>query len=149
MAVELTEQPGYPEHWEADAVLRDGSVCHIRPIAGDDEQRLRDFHAQLSPQTIYYRYFAPYPELTEKDVHRFTHVDHDSRVAVVATVAGEIVGVGRYDKVSDTDAEVAFTVRDDYQGRGLGSVLLEHLAAAARERGVRRFVAEVLPRTGA
>ena len=107
--------------------------------------RLREFHAQLSPETIYYRYFAPYPELTDKDVRRFTQVDHVDRVAIVATVAGEIVGVGRYDRVSPTDAEIAFTVRDDYQGRGLGSVLLEHLAAAARERGIRRFVADVLP----
>ena len=135
----------YPHHWEADAVLRDGSVVHLRPISPEDADRLRVFHSQLSPETIYYRFFAPYPELTDKDVRRFTQVDHASRVALVATVAGEIVGVGRYDKVSATDAEIAFTVRDDYQGRGLGSVLLEHLAVAARERGIRRFVAEVLP----
>ncbi len=135
----------YPQHWEADAVLSDGSVVHLRPIAATDEDRLRAFHASLSPETIYYRFFAPYPELTSKDVRRFTHVDYDDRVAIVATVAGEIVGIGRYDRFSATDAEVAFTVRDDYQGRGLGSVLLEHLAVAARERGIRRFVAEVLP----
>ncbi len=78
-------------------------------------------------------------------MRRFTEVDHDKRVAIVATVGDEIIGVGRYDRVSDAEAEVAFTVRDDHQGRGLGSVLLEHLAAAARERGVDRFVAEVLP----
>jgi acyl-CoA synthetase (NDP forming)/GNAT superfamily N-acetyltransferase len=135
----------YPEEWEADVVLRDGSTCHMRPIRASDADRLRRFHAQLSPETIYTRFFAPYPELTKKDVERFTVVDHDDRVALVATVAGEIVGVGRYDRVADLDAEVAFTVRDDYQGRGLGSVLLEHLAAAARERRVRRFVADVLP----
>jgi acyl-CoA synthetase (NDP forming)/GNAT superfamily N-acetyltransferase len=141
-----TEEPGeYPAHWEADVVLRDGSACHLRPITPQDEGRLRAFHAKLSAETIYYRYFAPYPELMQKDVTRFTNVDHVDRVAIVATVAGEIVGVGRYDRVADVDAEVAFTVRDDYQGRGLGSVLLEHLAAAARERGIRRFVAEVLP----
>ncbi len=139
------EQPDYPHSWEADAVLRDGSVVHLRPISPNDEDRLREFHAQLSAETIYYRFFAPYPELTPKDVRRFTNVDHVQRVGLVATVAGEIVGVGRYDGVSDTDAEIAFTVRDDYQGRGLGSVLLEHLAVAARERGYRRFVADVLP----
>lgn len=139
------EEPRYPLQWEADAVLRDGSVVHLRPISPADDDRLRVFHSQLSPETIYYRFFAPYPELTDRDVRRFTHVDHVDRVGLVATVAGEIVGVGRYDKVSGTDAEIAFTVRDDYQGRGLGSVLLEHLAVAARERGLRRFVADVLP----
>lgn len=145
VAFEIEEAPPYPEHWEADVVLRDGSTCHMRPISPDDAQRLRDFHSRLSAQTIYYRFFAPYPELTDRDVKRFTEVDHDSRVAFVATVGGQFVGVGRYDRVSATEAEIAFTVRDDFQGRGLGSVLLEHLAAAARERGIDRFVAEVLP----
>jgi len=117
----------------------------IRPISDDDGQRLAEFHRSLSDETVYFRFFAPYPELTERDVHRFTHVDHVDRVALVATVGGELVGVGRFDRINDRDAEVAFVVRDAHQGRGLGSVLLEHLAAAARERGVRRFVAEVLP----
>ena len=78
---------------------------------------------------------------------RFTQVDHDDRVALVALVGGAIVGVVRYDRlgVGAHEAEVAFVVRDDFQGYGLGSVLLEHLAGVARERGVRRFVAEVLP----
>ena len=146
-AVKLDAGEGapYPEHWEADVVLRDGGICHIRPISPDDAQRLRDFHSKLSAETIYFRYFAPYPELSDRDVKRFTEVDHNNRVALVATVGDEIVGVGRYDRTSDTEAEVAFTVRDDNQGRGLGSVLLEHLAEAARERGVQRFIADVLP----
>ncbi|MEZ5117036.1 MAG: GNAT family N-acetyltransferase [Candidatus Nanopelagicales bacterium] len=135
----------YPAHWEADVVLRDGRPCHLRPITPEDGGALSRFHAQLSPETIYYRFFAPYPELTERDVSRFTTVDYADRVAIVATVAGDIVGVGRYDRIDRLDAEVAFTIRDDHQGRGLGSILLEHLAAAARERGIRRFVAEVLP----
>jgi len=133
-----------PAHWEADVVLRDGRPCHVRPISPDDATRLRTFHRALSPETVYLRYFAPYPELTEADVTRFTTVDHDSRVALVATVGSDIIGVARYDRLASGDAEVAFTIRDDHQGRGLGSVLLEHLAAAARERGVSRFVADVL-----
>jgi acyl-CoA synthetase (NDP forming)/L-amino acid N-acyltransferase YncA len=145
----------YPTQWEADVVLRDGSTAHVRPIRPDDSERLRAFHAQLSPETVYLRFFAPYPVLSDRDVERFTTVDHDDRVALVATVRDELVGVTRYDRVparagehrddASALAEVAFTVRDDYQGRGLGSVLLEHLAAAARERGIRRFLADVLP----
>ena len=134
-----------PAHWEADVPVRDGRTVRIRPINQDDGERLAAFHRSLSDETVYFRFFAPYPELTERDIHRFTHVDHVDRVALVATVAGQFLGVGRYDRIDARDAEVAFVVRDDHQGRGLGSVLLEHLAAAARERGVRRFVAEVLP----
>lgn len=146
MVVTPADQPEpYPEHWEADVVLSDGSTSHLRPIRPGDADLLRTFHDNLSSQTIYFRYFAPYPDLLEKDVKRLVTTDYRDRVALVAMVGGHIVAVGRYDRVSDTDAEVAFTVRDDYQGRGLGSVLLEHLAAAARERGLRRFVAEVLP----
>ena len=134
-----------PSRWEADVALRDGRPVHIRPIRPSDSQGLADFHRSLSRETIYLRFFAPYPELTERDLHRFTHVDHVDRVALVATIADQLVGVGRYDRVDEGEAEVAFVVHDDHQGRGLGSVLLEHLAAAARERGISRFVAEVLP----
>ena len=88
------------------------------------------------------------PKLSERDVERFTHVDHDHRVAFVLTVAEKILAVGRYDVISeepDSSAEVAFLVQDEHQGRGMGQILLEHLAQAGRERGVKRFVAEVLP----
>src|SRR5690606_35756062 len=87
----------------------------------------------------------PLKHLSPRDVHRFTHVDYIDRVALVATVRDVIVGVGRYDRVSPTSAEVAFNISDHFQGRGIGSVLLEHLAAIAQERGITRFVAEVLP----
>ena len=126
-------------------MLKDGSTCHLRPITPDDAEALRRFHARLSAQTVYLRFFAPYPRLTERDVERFTHVDHVDRVALVATVHAELIGVVRFDRVDDDAAEVAFVIRDDYQGRGLGAIFLEHIAQAARERGLRRFVAEVLP----
>ncbi|MGH8868460.1 MAG: GNAT family N-acetyltransferase [Actinomycetes bacterium] len=135
----------YPTHWEADVVLRDGGTAHVRPIVPGDADRLTAFHARLSPETIYLRFFAAYPTLTAKDVERFTTVDHDRRVALVATIGEEIIGVVRYDRVAEDTAEVAFVVADEHQGRGLGSVLLEHVAAAARERGLKRFVADVLP----
>ena len=137
--------PEPPAHWEADVVLRDGRTARVRPIRPDDGERLAEFHRSLSAETVYFRFFAPYPELTTKDVVRFTTVDYDDRVAFVAMTGDSIIGVGRYDRVDARDAEVAFVIRDEHQGRGLGSVLLEHLAAAARERGVKRFVAEVLP----
>ncbi|PSL00663.1 acyl-CoA synthetase (NDP forming) [Murinocardiopsis flavida] len=135
----------YPSHWEADVVLTDGGTAHLRPIAPEDAELLTEFHSRLSPETIYYRFFAPYPRLSRRDVERFTTVDYEDRVALVATIGEALVAVVRYDKVSDDEAEVAFVVEDAHQGRGLASVLLEHIGAAARERGVRRFVADVLP----
>jgi acyl-CoA synthetase (NDP forming)/GNAT superfamily N-acetyltransferase len=139
---------GYPWHWEADVVLRDGGTAHIRPITPADADALQAFHTAQSPESTYLRFFAPMPRLSQSDLERFTTVDHVDRVALVLLVNDAIIGVGRYDRISAREAEVAFNVSDAHQGRGLGSVLLEHLAAAARERGIRRFTAEVLPQNG-
>ncbi|WP_253776271.1 bifunctional acetate--CoA ligase family protein/GNAT family N-acetyltransferase [Goodfellowiella coeruleoviolacea] len=138
----------YPAHWEADVVLTDGGTVHLRPITPDDADRLVAFHRGLSERTRYFRYFGPYPRIPQRDLDRFTTVDHHDRVALVAMLGDDIIAVGRYDRVADASAEVAFVVADAHQGRGLGSILLEHLAAAARERGLRRFVAEVLAENG-
>ena len=135
----------YPIEWEADVVLSNGRPVHLRPIVPQDASRLQDFHQSLSPETIYFRFFTSKPELSARELERFSNVDHRDRVAFVALVSDEIVGVGRYDRINETDAEIAFNIRDEYQGRGLGSVFLEHLAAAGRDRGITRFVAEVLP----
>ncbi|WP_129293816.1 GNAT family N-acetyltransferase [Streptomyces lydicus] len=145
----------YPTHWEADVVLRDGSTARIRPITPDDAERLVSFYEQVSDESKYYRFFAPYPRLSDRDVHRFTHHDYIDRVGLAATVGGEFIATVRYDRINDQglpakspeddQAEVAFLVQDAHQGRGVASALLEHIAAVARERGIRRFAAEVLP----
>jgi acyl-CoA synthetase (NDP forming)/RimJ/RimL family protein N-acetyltransferase len=140
-----TPEPAPPPHWEADIIAADGGTVHLRPIRPDDADGLTGLMDRSSEQTRYYRFFGPMKRLSDKDLHRFTHVDHDKRVAFVVLLGDQVVAVGRYDRYPDTDdAEVAFLVEDAHQGRGLGSVLLEHLAAAARERGITRFVAEVL-----
>ena len=140
----------YPDHWEADVVLADGGTAHLRPIRADDAGLLREFYARLSPESIYYRFFSPRPRLTDREIEHFTTVDYQDRVALIATIGPAMVAVVRYDRLhhaedrSDT-AAVAFLVEDAHQGRGVASVLLEHIAAAARERGIVRFVADVLP----
>ena len=111
---------GYPAEWEADVVLKDGSVAHVRPIVPDDGDGLRRFHAGQSAESIYLRFFAPLKTLSDKDVARFTQVDYQSRVALVATVRGEIIGVARYDRLDTTTAEVAFNISDAFQGKGRG-----------------------------
>ncbi|AMW13367.1 acyl-CoA synthetase [Streptomyces qaidamensis] len=144
----------YPAHWEADVVLRDGGTARIRPITVDDADRLVSFYEQVSDESKYYRFFAPYPRLSAKDVHRFTHHDFVDRVGLAATVGGEFIATVRYDRIGPDgtpasapadEAEVAFLVQDAHQGRGVASALLEHIGAVARERGIRRFAAEVLP----
>ncbi|MGO3814119.1 MAG: GNAT family N-acetyltransferase, partial [Cellulosimicrobium funkei] len=147
----------YPVEWEADVVLRDGTTTHVRPIRPEDADALQRFHVGQSERSTYLRFFAPMERLSERDLERFTRVDHVDRVALVAVRprdgapgdGGEdIIGVARFDRTGPAEAEVAFNIADSAQGRGLGSVLLEHVAAAARERGVRRFTAEVLPQNG-
>ncbi|QUW94280.1 bifunctional GNAT family N-acetyltransferase/acetate--CoA ligase family protein [Streptomyces sp. V17-9] len=144
----------YPAHWEADVVLRDGGTARVRPITVDDAERLVSFYEQVSDESKYYRFFAPYPRLSAKDVHRFTHHDFVDRVGLAATIGGEFIATVRYDRIGAggtpatapaDEAEVAFLVQDAHQGRGVASALLEHIAAVARERGIRRFAAEVLP----
>ncbi|MEU8178440.1 GNAT family N-acetyltransferase [Microbispora hainanensis] len=138
--------PQYPAHWEADVVLSDGGTAHVRPIRPDDADMLRSFYSRLSAESIYFRYFGPRPRLTDKDVVWFTNVDYDNRVALIATIGTEMVAVVRYDRVQPRDhAEVAFLVEDAHQGRGVAAVLMEHLRAAARERGIKTFIADVLP----
>ncbi|MFJ5289120.1 GNAT family N-acetyltransferase [Streptomyces sp. NPDC088348] len=143
----LEENPHqeYPAHWEADVVLRDGGTARIRPITTEDADRLVSFYELVSPESKYYRFFAPYPRLSAKDVHRFTHHDYVDRVGLAATVGGEFIATVRYDRIGAHEAEVAFLVQDAHQGRGVASALLEHIAAVAREREVSRFTAEVLP----
>ncbi|MGH3423928.1 MAG: GNAT family N-acetyltransferase [Nocardioidaceae bacterium] len=138
-------RPSYAEHWEADVVLRDGRAAQLRPITSDDAEGLVEFYSRVSDQSKYYRFFAPYPTLSERDVARFTHVDYNRRVAFVVTIGTAIIAVGRYDAIDESEAEVAFLVEDAHQGRGLGQLLLEHLAQAGRECGIAKFVAEVLP----
>src|SRR3954463_11717711 len=133
-----TGGPGYPRHWEADVVASDGGVVHLRPILPSDADALVALHDRLSARTRYLRYFGPHPYLSPKELERFTVVDHRARVALIALLGDEIIAVGRYEGTPGPDgtgvagpAEIAFVVRDDHQGRGLGSILLEHLAAAA------------------
>lgn len=135
----------YPSEWEGTVVLHDGRTCDVRPIGPDDADRLRAFHHQLSDRTIYYRFFSPHATLSNREVQYFTEVDHINRVALVALHEGDIVGVARYDRTGAATAEVAFVIRDDFQGQGLGSALLMRLARAARDREIMRFTAEVLP----
>jgi acyl-CoA synthetase (NDP forming)/RimJ/RimL family protein N-acetyltransferase len=126
-------------------LLSDGGVAHLRPIRPSDADRLVAFYDRVSPESKYLRFFAPYPRLSDRDIKRFTQVDYRDRVALIITLGDDMIAVGRYDRIEDDHAEVAFLIEDAHQGRGIAQLLLEHLAQAARERGITRFVADLLP----
>ncbi len=135
----------YPLWWEADVLTADGAVVRIRPVVPDDAAELRAMHQRLSARSRYLRFFAAVGEVSDAQLARITDVDYVTRVSLVAQSGDRIVAVGSYHGApGESSAEVAFAVQDDQQRRGLGSILLEHLAAAARENGIDRFTAEVL-----
>lgn len=126
--------------------LPEGPTVTVRPIGPDDADALVRFHARLSDETTYRRYFTIHRTLRPAELERFTHVDHRDREALVALDdEDQIVGVGRYDRApGSTSAEGAFVVCDDWQGLGLGPVLVRHTIDHARANGVITFTAETL-----
>jgi acetyl coenzyme A synthetase (ADP forming)-like protein len=143
----VTDQPaGYPEEWEADAVLKDGITVRMRPIAPTDGNALQALVQGLSSESSYYRFFRVKKELEPEEVRDFTHLDYERRMAFIAIHNGELIGVGRYDasKKNPTVAEVAFAVADDHQSRGIGTQLLRRVTAYAQLHGITAFRAFVL-----
>lgn len=138
--------PGYPSDWEQSVVLKDGSTVRIRPVAPGDADGLQDLVRSMSTESSYFRFFRVKKELTEEELHDFTILDYRTRMALVAIYEGRIVGVGRYNTAEDDPnlAEVAFTVADGLQGKGIGSMLLFRLTAFARAHGITGFRAFLL-----
>ncbi|HHC07236.1 MAG TPA: GNAT family N-acetyltransferase [Actinobacteria bacterium] len=144
---DVTEPPpGYPTDWIEDVVLRDGTVVRVRPILPDDAPGLEDLVGRMSVRSTYFRFFRVKRALEPEELERFTHLDYDRRMAFVVVEGGRIRGVGRYDALRDEPsvAEVAFAVADADQNRGIGTLLLNLLAAYAREHGISAFRAHVL-----
>ena len=135
----------YPSDLERDVVSIEQLHFLLRPIRPDDDLRLVSFHDHLSDRSSYLRFFSLHPHLSAKEIAHFTHVDYVNRLALVAEVDNRLIAVGRYDRHAGTEeAEVAFVVADEYQHRGIGSLMLDQLAAAALDRGITTFVAVTL-----
>jgi RimJ/RimL family protein N-acetyltransferase len=129
------------------AELRDGSAVAIRPIAPDDGERLRTAFHRLSPESRRRRFMAPANELSDEDLRYLTEVDHRRHEALVAVDpdGGDILGVARWVRQPGRRevAELAVAVVDEWQGRGMGSELVTHANARAREEGIERYHAIV------
>ncbi len=137
---------GYPSEWEQDAVLRDGGTVRIRPIVPADAIALQAFVKNMSTESSYFRFFRVKRQLEPDEIEEFTNLDYDRQMAFVAIVDGELGGVGRYNAKDCPDgfAEAAFTVADELQGKGIGTLLVYRISAYARAHDVRGFRAHVL-----
>jgi RimJ/RimL family protein N-acetyltransferase len=137
-----------PASFRVTETLKDGRKVEIRAQRPEDREGLRAAVRRASPETLYHRFFAVKREFSEREAHFFLDVDFVNQVALVAEATEDgrpaIVGGCRYVRVGPGRAEVAFSVIDAYQGKGLGAALMRHIAAIAGEAGIEELVAEVL-----
>lgn len=129
--------------------LRDDRPITIRALRPDDRTEMLAAIGRTSMQSLQRRFFAPKKGFSEREMTFFLDIDFESHVAIVAEIAEDgravIAGGGRYIVVQPGQAEIAFVVVDAYQGQGIGTILMRHLAVLARDAGLRELVAEVLP----
>jgi acyl-CoA hydrolase/GNAT superfamily N-acetyltransferase len=138
-----------PEEVRTTTVLDDGTLIRFRSMNPTDEPATRDLFYSLSKETLYYRYMANLERIPRKELRNYVYIDHRNEVAIVGTIpeahGEEIIAIGGYYLNPKTNrAEVAFIVRDDWQGRGIGTFIFKHLAGIAKRNGIAGFTAEVL-----
>ena len=138
---------GYPEHRSVDVTLRDGATVHVRPVRPDDIYDVNEFFARMSDASVRNRFHVSV-KIRSQDLHQFVEVDYDRRFGLVAeTAEGDefrIIALANYVGTEPGTAEVAIAVDDAFHGKGLGSILLEHLAEAGEGAGITCFAADVL-----
>jgi GNAT superfamily N-acetyltransferase len=126
--------------------LADGRLATLRAIGPGDRDAFLAFHAGLSDESRYLRYFSARRKLPEKEILHYTAVDQRDHAGIGTWLDGALVGHALYDRLADPEeAEVALEVADACQGLGIGTAMLEALAQLARRAGIRRFVGHVLP----
>jgi acyl-CoA synthetase (NDP forming)/GNAT superfamily N-acetyltransferase len=137
---------GYPSEWEFDGLLRNGEEVLVRPIQSADAPALLAFHATVSPDRIHRHVLLEHPTLSLVEAARFSEVDYNARMAFVAVVSDQLVGLASYDRLDPPvpAAEASFVVTGAYQRHGVATLLFESLAEYARTRGIVRFLAEIM-----
>ena len=139
-----------PKELRATHILDDGTQISFRPMHPTDEKRMRDMFTSLSEDSLYYRFMSKITRIPQKQIQNFVYIDYRSEMALVGTLPAahgeDIIAIGRYYLDPRTNrAEVAFTVRDEWQNRGIGTFLLQNLINVAKRNGIAGFTAEVLP----
>jgi acetyltransferase len=140
----------YPNQYESEWLLEDGTPVLIRPMKPEDESLVKDLLDNCSAQTIYFRYFAVIKNWPHESLVRFTQYDYDREIGVAAIGLppgpATMMGVGRLVMPPERpDAEFAVIVADPWQGKGLGEKLIERVIEIARQNGVQTLVGDVLP----
>jgi GNAT superfamily N-acetyltransferase len=135
--------------YSVDTTMLDGAAIRIRAIRPDDQARLHEHFRGLSGQSVYFRFMGFKRDLSPSDLKRLTELDFKRHVGLAATLTENgcerFIGVGRYIAGADPHrAEVAFAILDEFQGHGIGTLLLEHLSLIANANGVTEFEADVL-----
>jgi RimJ/RimL family protein N-acetyltransferase len=140
----------YPEELETYRTTKSGLEILLRPVKISDEHLLKDFFYALSDTSLYRRFISMRKDMPHERLQEFVVIDYTKELVILATIqkeegVEEVVGVGQYaiDERTNT-AEVAFVVRDDYQGQGIGTELLAYLTYLAKRQGLHGFTAEVL-----
>ncbi|MGW8192838.1 MAG: N-acetyltransferase family protein [Desulforhopalus sp.] len=138
----------YPVNFVRDVPLKNGFPIRIRPIRGTDESALRRFFKTLSADSVYFRFGQRRIKVLHNLLHRLCQVDFDRDLAFLAVVGGEqetVIGDARLNRIADTDsAELSFLVADQWQGKGVGDLLMEFCIEVARETGLRTLFMEVM-----
>jgi ribosomal protein S18 acetylase RimI-like enzyme len=133
--------------------LRDGRSVTVRALRPDDRAGMLAAIGRTSMQSLQRRFFIPKKGFSEREMAFFLNIDFESHVALVAQIDEDghpiVAGSGRFIVVQPGQAELAFVVVDDYQGHGIGTILMRHLALLARDAGLKELIAEVLPENSA
>ncbi|MBV8217010.1 MAG: GNAT family N-acetyltransferase, partial [Solirubrobacterales bacterium] len=135
----------YPSERQADIVLRDGATAHVRPVRADDGPAMRSFFESLSPESIWFRFFGTVN--LDWAAKWSVKVDYADRFGLVVESGNPraIIAHAAYVRIDYARAEVAFLVADTWQGHGISTILLAHLAEVAEQHGLSTLVAHVLP----
>jgi N-acetylglutamate synthase-like GNAT family acetyltransferase len=135
----------YPKKYETHLTMKDGTHLFLRPVLTTDAPLVKDFYDSLSERTKYLRFFIPKKEARTDRIQKFTTIDYEKSMVIVALCDDAIVGAARYDW-DDTEKclELAETVRDDWQGRGLGTSLFRYILKIAKESGYAEMTALIL-----
>ena len=144
------DKVAYPEELERYDTLKDGTQIFFRPVKPTDEPALSEMLYSLSNQSVHTRYFTHTMAFPHKDVQKLTNIDYRNDLAIVGVVPGplgeDVVAIAQYFlDLQNQTAEVAFIVQDEWQQKGMGTFLMDYIAQIARQRGVRKFFAKVLP----
>lgn len=139
--------------YSATERLRDGREVEIRTLRPDDKEEMLTAIGRTGKQSLQRRFFVLKRNFSDKEIAFFMNVDFVNHVALIALAEEDghkvVIGGGRYIVTEPGKAEIAFVVIDDYQGQGVGTLLMRYLAIAARKAGLKELIAEVLPENAA